>query len=317
MGEAEKNERVDKIKAIETEKMAKELALSKFEEGSDEALKLALEIKDLEAQKEQLIMKMEQDESTQENSENKEETGKKDAIAQKYSDTKIAALDKKSEAEDKYKKCENKRKDAEKAKGFEEEAAEEFDAQTGAGSDEETASLYGEIIEDFFLEEDEESNSRTVGRIRQNRKRAYYQALQNLFATAMQSDGASLEAGEDAQASADAITQTSETNMGAEMMQIRVDIQSVKSVTRFTRLLLAKIQMETMEQIQSWTTNDKMQDYSQDVTRFNLDNYKLKGWVGRLTDKINNFLKKGRKDIAKKGKNWTGNMKNKLNQNKK
>ena len=60
--------------------------------------------------------------------------------------------------------------------------------------------------------------------------------------------------------------------------------------------------METMEHIQSWTSYDKMKDYSQDVTLFNLDNYVFDPSLGgRLKTKANDLLKKGRGAIAQTG----------------
>ncbi len=303
LDEAEKQERRDKIKAIEQAIMEKELAVTAVTPGSDEALQFSMDLQDLKKQKQLLMEQVETD--TQQESEQEDKSGlakKKDEIAKKYAAMKVSAQEEIDAAKEKYEQYANALQEVDIAKEMNNQADKMADEIFGEEEAQETQALYTQIINDFFLGEDEEPNQGNISRIRQNRKRAYYQAVQDLFAAAVQSDGAAWQIGDDTEQAHAAITESAETNFGARVMQLSVDIQSVKSAARLTRMLLAKIRMETMEHIQSWTSYDKMKDYSQDVTLFNLDNYVFDPSLGgRLKTKANDLLKKGRGAIAQTG----------------
>lgn len=300
LDEVEKQERRDKIKAIEQAIMEKELALTAVTPGSDEALQFSMDLQDLKKQKQLLMEQVETD--TQQEADKSGLAKKKDEIAKKYAAMKVSAQEKIDVAKEKYEQYANALQEVDIAKEMNNQADKIADEIFGAEEAQETQTLYTQIINDFFLGEDEEPNQGNISRIRQNRKRAYYQAVQDLFAAAIQSDGAAWQIGDDAEQAHAAITESAETNFGARVMQLSVDIQSVKSAARLTRMLLAKIRMETTEHIQSWTSYDKMKDYSQDVTLFNLDNYVFDPSLGgRLKTKANDLLKKGRGAIAQTG----------------
>lgn len=334
LDEAEEQERRDKIKAIEGAIIEKELALTVATPGSDEALQFTLDLEDLKEQKRLIEEEIENEDedgvaadedantdkekpSMKEKIKNTAEKlkKKKDAIAEKYAEMKIAALDKMSAAQEKYQQYADALKEVDVASKLHNEVDKVTDKLFGNEEEAETETLYTQIIQDFFLGEDEEATSVNVSRIRQNRKRAYYQAVQDLFATAVQADGATWQAAQDANKMHATISEEAETNFGAKVMQLGVDIQAVKSAARFTRMLLAQMRMETTEYIQSWTSYDKMKDYSQDVTLFNLDNYIFDSSLGgRLKTKGNELFKKARNSVANQGKQAAQGLQSQLGQ---
>lgn len=329
LDKAEEQERRDKIKAIESAIIEKELALTVATPGSDEALQFSVDLQDLKAQKQ--LLEEETEENAEEDNaaidENKPSTKeklektveklnkKKDAIAEKYAAMKIAALDKIGAAQEKYEQYADALKEVDVAGKLHNEVDKATDKLFGDEEEQEAETLYTEIIQDFFLGEDEETSSANISRVRQNRKRAYYQAVQDLLATAVQADGAIWQVAQDADKMQAAISETAETNFGAKVMQLGIDIQAVKSAARFTRMLLAQMRMETTEHIQNWTSYDKMKDYSQDVTLFNLDNYIFdESLGGRLKTKGNELLKKSQKSVSQQGKQAAQGLQNQLGQ---
>lgn len=124
-----------------------------------------------------------------------------------------------------------------------------------------------------------------------------------MFVAAVQADGAIWKAGEDAVKMRKIINEKAETNFGAKVMQLGIEVQTAKTAARLTRVMLAQMRMETMEHVQGWTTYDHMRDYSQDVTAFNLDNYIYDpSLMGRLKTKFNQGVKDLRKKAVQTGK---------------
>ena len=314
---AEKIEREGRIKNIESEILEKETALELLEDGSDLAFTLSKEIEDLKQQKQALIEETDEtqsDETLAENEEEKQNGLKKavgnvkkkaDALKEKYASLKQDAQDKINAAKDKMDAALDTIKQVNAAKTFNAEVDKVMDKVNifGSNDEQEAENLYAQIIQDFFLGEDEISNSANVSRIRQNRKRAYYQAVEDLFVAAVQADGAIWKAGEDAAKMRKIINEKAETNFGAKVMQLGIEVQTAKTAARLTRVMLAQMRMETMEHVQGWTTYDHMRDYSQDVTAFNLDNYIYDpSLMGRLKTKFNQGVKDLRKKAVQTGK---------------
>ena len=99
-------------------------------------------------------------------------------------------------------------------------------------------------------------------------------SLHNLFTTAVQTDGTIRQIAEKAQMMSDANTDVAQSNSGAQNMQIGVSIQVAKSAARLTRMLLARMRMETTENLRRWNTHYYLEDYSQDMTAYDLDYYR-------------------------------------------
>ncbi len=152
---------------------------------------------------------------------------------------------------------------------LEEEAGDEV-----LGENEDIADIYNEITEKFFLKEDETRNADNTSRINKNRQEEYYLSLHNLFTTAVQTDGTIRQIAEKAQMMSDANTDVAQSNSGAQNMQIGVSIQVAKSAARLTRMLLARMRMETTENLRRWNTHYYLEDYSQDMTAYDLDYYR-------------------------------------------
>lgn len=166
-------------------------------------------------------------------------------------------------------------------------------------SDDENAKLYDETLKKLFLAKTEAKNSETVARVMQNRRQEYYESVINLLTVAVEGDKQVLDSTKKIVGMNDDITKQAESNYGGKDLQIGIDIEMARSAALYTRLLLAKIRMDTSRNIQSWSDNYYLKSYSHDVTKFNLDDYimpkasmfnKLKGQaLGKATDAARNF----------------------------
>ena len=229
---------------------------------------------------------------------------KKDKIAQKYEDKKAAAMEKIKEAQSKY---ENITKVLDAGKAFQSLTQKTDAVLFGSAENQESEddvdieTVYIQTISDFFMDEDEPYSSEGTTRVMKKRKQAYYEALQDLLTSATQGDGMTLQTQADAKKMRDSLTETADTNFGAKNMQMGVDFQIVKSSAQFTKMLIAKLKMESMQTIQNW--DYKLNDQSQDFTLFNLDIYEYDPSLkGKLKTMGKGLLDKAKKDIKNKAK---------------
>lgn len=152
-----------------------------------------------------------------------------------------------------------------------------FTIKDEEADEEENEKLYANEIDSFFLAKYAYANSDTIAVIDKNRRKAYYEALQNLLRTGVQDisnskvieDTSRTYAGEDGQ-----VTKV-DGLYGGMSMRIGADIQNIKLAYRFTELLLAEIRYSAIQDIVKWNDKYKLRDYDKDVTEFNLDDYVL------------------------------------------
>jgi hypothetical protein len=332
--QAELQERNDKIKAIRSELLECETALVPLPAESPtripleaRVVQLRMELQDLEANEDSTTDEETSvennggavdentsltDESTKTKKESfltkvKNKTSdtvekvkkKKNAIAEKYEKNKAKAMEKIAKAKEEY---ENFTKVLDTTKKFQEmqkKADEYMNKIFGEEEEEETEDIYATVISDFFLDEDEIINSENISRVAKKRKQAYYYAIQDLFITATHGDGMSLQTREDGDKARETMTGEADTNFGAKNMQMLVDFQIIRSSAQLTKMLLAKLKMDSLQHIQGWTNFYKLNDYSQDFSSFDLDNYKFDSSLGgKLKSKGKSLLKKY-KDKAK------------------
>ena len=327
---AELEERQAKIQAIKSEILKYETAMSSLAEEDPTRTEYGIAITQLQHQLDDLEanedttdvsenggennsvmakINEKKDEITQKVEEKKDAVmakinKKKDKIAQKYEDKKAAAMEKIKEAQSKY---ENITKVLDAGKAFQSLTQKTDAVLFGSAENQESEgdvdieTVYIQTISDFFMDEDEPYSSEGITRIMKKRKQAYYEALQDLLTSATQGDGMTLQTQADAKKMRDSLTETADTNFGAKNMQMGVDFQIVKSSAQFTKMLIAKLKMESMQTIQNW--DYKLNDQSQDFTLFNLDIYEYDPSLkGKLKTMGKGLLDKAKKDIKNKAK---------------
>ena len=297
------NEKKDEITQKVEEK--KDAVMAKINEKKDEITQKVEEKKDavmakINEKKDEITQKVEAKKDAVMAKINK----KKDKIAQKYEDKKAAAMEKIKEAQSKY---ENITKVLDAGKAFQSLTQKTDAVLFGSAENQESEddvdieTVYIQTISDFFMDEDEPYSSEGTTRVMKKRKQAYYEALQDLLTSATQGDGMTLQTQADAKKMRDSLTETADTNFGAKNMQMGVDFQIVKSSAQFTKMLIAKLKMESMQTIQNW--DYKLNDQSQDFTLFNLDIYEYDPSLkGKLKTMGKGLLDKAKKDIKNKAK---------------
>ncbi|MBR2299535.1 MAG: hypothetical protein IJ870_03055 [Alphaproteobacteria bacterium] len=316
---AELGDRQSKIKAIKSEILKYETAMIPLAEEDPTRTEYGIAITQLQHQLDDL----EANEDTTDVSENGEKQTttdndktqepkkdsvltkikkKKNAIAKKYEDKKAAAMKKIAEAKEKYA---NITTVLDAGKAFQSLTQKTDTLLFGNAESEEAEddveTIYAQTIADFFLAEDEPYSSEGTTRVMKKRKQAYYEALQDLLTSATQGDGMTLQTQADAKKMRDSLTETADTNFGAKNMQIGVDFQIVKSSAQLTKMLLAKLKMESLQTIQDWNNFYKLNDYSQDFTLFNLDIYEYDPSLkGKLKTMGKGLLDKAKKGIKNK-----------------
>lgn len=324
--DAELQERNDKIKAIRSELLECETALAALPPESPtritlepRAVQLRMELEDLEANEDSTVEETNTEGNNQTATDlsvgegqapepKKESTmeklkKKKNAIAKKYEKAKAKAMEKIAKAQEEYENFTKVLDTSAKFQEMQKKTDEYMNKIFGEQEEEEVEDIYAQVIADFFLDEDEIINSENITRVAKKRKQAYYYALQDLFVTATQGDGTSLQTREEADTARETMTEEADTNFGAKNMQMSVEFQIIRSSAQLTKMLLAKLKMDSLQHIQSWTNFYKLNDYSQDFTSFNLDNYKfdpsLKGKLKSKGKSLLNKYKNKAKNAAK------------------
>lgn len=142
--------------------------------------------------------------------------------------------------------------------------------------DEETKELYDSGVQKFFLGEYEQENPTNIERIMKLRKQEYYKALKNALETTVTTHTSLAEIEERNLSCTDAATNQAQGVFGASGIRICVELQNAKAAARYMEILLAQIRLETTQAMQTWSGKYKLEDYSKDLTSFNLDDYVMK-----------------------------------------
>ena len=155
--------------------------------------------------------------------------------------------------------------------------------------------LYGKSINDFFLGKFEYENSKNVARINKNRDTEHYKSFQKALKSVMETKVYDTNVEDQANACSEISTGV-DTIHGAMSMRICEDIQTAKTASMFTKMLLSEIKLDTTAEMANWNDKFKLNDYGKDITRFNMDDYVLSN-KDLLTDKVDDLLNKGAKKI--------------------
>lgn len=155
--------------------------------------------------------------------------------------------------------------------------------------------LYGKSINDFFLGKFEYENSKNVARINKNRDTEHYKSFQKALKSVMETKVYDTNVEDQANACSEISTGV-DTIHGAMSMRICEDIQTAKTASMFTKMLLSEIKLFTVAEMTNWNDKFKLNDYGKDITRFNMDDYILSN-KDLLTDKVDDLLNKGAKKI--------------------
>ena len=179
---------------------------------------------------------------------------------------------------------------------------EEQSASSNLFADEEqdtdNKSIYETEITALFLKKDEVSTSANLARIKQNRNREYYNALQKAMEVAV-NGGVSSSETEEALTSTVENTGEVEGILALKNANINIVIESAKTAARLTEALLAEIRLKTTQDMVSWNNKNRLYDYDKPVTEFDLDYYELK--KENLKDKTMDFINKNKENLYNKG----------------
>ena len=193
--------------------------------------------------------------------------------------------------------------EAEIQEGLAAQAEELFDQQSVA--DEENESIYKTEIDALFLKEDEDSTSENLARIKKNRNREYYNALQKAMEISTIGTAASADMEEEV---GNYVKMAAELdgNYALKNSTIALIISNAKIAARFTEALLAEIRLKTTKDMVSWNNKNRLYDYKKAVTEFDFDSYalkksdlkdKAKKFYEDRKDKINDFYDKNKDNI--------------------
>ena len=188
-----------------------------------------------------------------------------------------------------------KKQTAETSKELEEQQLAEKSNNSDLFSDEDeqnadNKSIYETEINALFLKKDESTESANVARIKKNRNREYYNAIQKAMEVDVNGGVASTKTTEELQASLEN-SGKAESIFALKNANINVVIESAKSAARVTEALLAEIRLKTTQDMTMWNNKYHLYDYNKPITEFDLDYYELK--KEDIKDKANGLIKKG------------------------
>lgn len=302
-----------KKKKKDLEKAEEELAAKQAEMGDyEEAVKDAKIDKNRQIDEELVQLKLKiQDENLSEDEYN--DIKEKIAVleAQKQDDMSVPLNDEtykglQEDVEKKTQEVEEKKKEAEEAE-LQEKAAqgteEVFDEKEEIKENIKT--LYESEIEALFLKENETSSSENLARIKKNRNREYYNALQKAMEVATVGTAASADMEKNVNKYAEMAAEV-DGNYALKNASIALVIANAKTAARFTEALLAEIRLKTTKDMASWNNKNHLYDYGKPVTEFDFDSYalkktdlkdKVKTFYNERKDKINDFYDKNKDTI--------------------
>lgn len=200
----------------------------------------------------------------------------------------------------------------EEIRGYLDKATQSLFAPTEENEEEKAIEeMYGADVKSFFLGKYEYTSSENIARVKGKRQKEYYSALLNLMKVITKGE---IKGKQISEASVDYLNRTTGGNaaggksaiapdgiFGGMAMKIGADIQNAKAAAIYMELLIAEIRFNTMTEINLWNDKYKLEDYSKDYTKFNLDDYvvKNKSLLDNAKDKL--------KDAASSGiSGWKG-----------
>ena len=249
--------------------------------SKEESEKIAEEIKSLEAQKQSNMDKpLESDPMLKNLNE------KKDKLDKEVADTKKETSEADTEEEL-----------FEKTKGLFDETKEQ---------NEENKAIYQVEIEALFLKENEESTSENLARIKKNRGREFYNAVQNAMRVAVVEANNSSTIEEKLKEYKDNSSEV-DANLAVKNINIAVAIENAKAAALLTEAMLAEMRLKTMKDMQGWNNKNKLYDYKKPITEFEFDSYELK--KSDLKDKAKAFYESHKDEIKDKAKDYYDNHK--------
>ena len=221
-------------------------------------------------------------------------------------------IDRPIENDDKYREYEEKEKELtaevnsikqEVGEAESEEKLEEKNLDLFADEKEdENKSIYQTEIDSLFLKENEESTSENLARIKKNRGREYYYAVQNAMQVAVVGGVGSPEIEEKLaeylkmSGASEGDAPHVEGNLPLKNANIGVVIESAKAAAFITETLLADMRLKTMKDMMAWNNKNHLYDYKKPITEFDFDSYELK--KENLKDRAKDFYNKNKGKIG-------------------
>ncbi len=161
--------------------------------------------------------------------------------------------------------------------------------------EDENTSIYQTEIDSLFLRENEETTSENLARIKKNRGREYYYAVQNAMQVAVVGGANSPEI-EEKLAAYLKMSGEIEGNLSLKNANVGVVLESAKAAARLTEALLADMRLRTMKDMMSWNNKNHLYDYKKPITEFDFDSYELKR--SDLKDRAKDFYNKNKGQIG-------------------
>ena len=149
----------------------------------------------------------------------------------------------------------------------------------------ESQDIYDQAIGKFFLSEGRRMTAENVGKIKQDREKAYYEAVVDAMIVGVETFRKASELAERVKKMRQGSTMA-DGLYGAKNMNVGLDIENARMAALYTKLLLAKIKLETTKDLRSRTNTYRIFG-NRNPTEFNLENYQYKptGFVGGLWNK--------------------------------
>lgn len=149
----------------------------------------------------------------------------------------------------------------------------------------ESQDIYDQAIGKFFLSEGRRMTAENVGKIKKDREKAYYEAVVDAMTVGVETFRKASELAERVKNMRQGSTEA-DGLYGARNMNVGLDIENARMAALYTKLLLAKIKLETTKDLRSRTNTYRIFG-NRNPTEFNLENYQYKptGFVGGLWNK--------------------------------
>lgn len=149
----------------------------------------------------------------------------------------------------------------------------------------ESQDIYDQAIGKFFLAEGKRMTAENAGKIKKDREKAYYEAVIDAMTVGVETFRKASELAERVKKMRQGSTKA-DGLYGAKNMNVGLDIENARMAALYTKLLLAKIKLETTKDLRSRTNTYRIFG-NRNPTEFNLENYQYKptGFVGGLWNK--------------------------------
>ena len=147
-----------------------------------------------------------------------------------------------------------------------------FDTDTKA----EEKEMYETAISKLFLKEDEVANPENIRRVVTERRKEYYDAVKNALEAVVTTHVSIKDTNERSRVCTDQSVKTAQSTFGSMGLRQCVELENAIASVGYLDILLAMIQLDTTAEMQKWDNKYELRDYDKDITKFNLDDYRMK-----------------------------------------